>query len=320
MMLVKAKRALGLKIPILSAIPDYGIPSAVFNPRERGVRPDALVVMSEETQAHYLTTEGLTPDQVHLSGFITRPAFAQLGARLRECRDRRAERRRLWLSLEREHPSLRFMDPAQPTLLFMGGSAWTAKTRPILEALLALPEVSARLNVLVVCGRDTKFQEELTTVAAPLKNFAAFGFVPPQMLAELMAVSDFPILGSLAPASMQELLELSCGPLLLFRYIPGTEEPHTTYIREQQIGRYEPDAPKMLDLIMQLTGFSPLRPDTHELLRNFPAQAQRIRSQSRARAHQLPGYLARIIGEPPLTDVSFSVRTTSQDGLPAATA
>ena len=40
-------------------------------------------------------TEGLTPDRLHFSGFITRPPFAQLGATLRAAPDRRAERLRL---------------------------------------------------------------------------------------------------------------------------------------------------------------------------------------------------------------------------------
>ena len=40
---------------------------------------------------------------------------------------------------------------------------------------------------------------------------------------------------------MQELLEVRCGPLLVHRFIPGTEAPHVRYVEENRIGLYEPD-------------------------------------------------------------------------------
>jgi hypothetical protein len=134
-----------------------------------------------------------------------------------------------------------------------------------------------------------------------------------------MAIADLPILGSLAPATMQELLELGCGPLLLFHYIPGTEQPHTAYINEQRIGRYEPDASRMVSLIMQATGFAPAPQPMRDLLRTFPVQARRIRAQSRSRAELLPDFLGHLLGpeSPPLFGDG---RTESRQVLPAVRA
>jgi UDP-N-acetylglucosamine:LPS N-acetylglucosamine transferase len=309
LMLVKAKHTLRLSTPVLSAIPDYGIPAGVFNPRFPTIRPDGLIVMSEETHAHYVQTERLGPRQLHLSGFLPRLAFCDLAATLRLPEERRSVRTRILQALEGDHPQLRTLDPSRPTLLLMGGSAWTAKTKPILEALLALPEFSTRLNIIVVCGRDTKFQAELSTLTKPRNNFAVFGFVPAHTLAQLMAVADLPVLGSLAPATMQELLELGCGPLLLFHFIPGAEAPHTHFIREHRIGRYEPDPSRMVDLIMQLTGFAPPQPDVRDLLRGFGSQARRLRAQSRARARQLPDFLSQWLNVPEATPLAARAAT-----------
>ena len=54
-----------------------------------------------------------------------------------------------------------------------------------------------------------------------------FGFVAPEVLAALMGLADVPVLGSLAPATLQELLEVGLGPLLLFHFIPGSERAPT---------------------------------------------------------------------------------------------
>jgi hypothetical protein len=118
-------------------------------------------------------------------------------------------------------------------------------------------------------------------------------------MAQLLALADVPVLGSLAPASMHELLEMRCGPLMLFHYIPGTEAPHAPYIREHEIGVYEPDARAMLDLLQQTAGFKRASPELARLREVFPARARAIRTEHVRRARQLGAFLAHLGGVVP---------------------
>ncbi|MFY0573163.1 hypothetical protein ACN28S_01255 [Cystobacter fuscus] len=131
------------------------------------------------------------------------------------------------------------MDHSRPTLLFLGGSAWTSKTMPVLERLLRTPALMERLNVVVVCGRNERFHDALKAQVQDQPRVALFGFVNASLMARLMALADLPVLGSTAPASMHELMETRCGPFMLFHIIPGSEDAHTAYIQEAEIGVYE---------------------------------------------------------------------------------
>ncbi|MFN0063005.1 MAG: hypothetical protein ACKVPX_10890 [Myxococcaceae bacterium] len=291
MMFAKAKRQLGAPTEVIGAIPDYGIPSKAFVPQNPLHRPDRLIVMAEDTYAHLVKSRGVPMQDIELSGFLPRTPFRGLADRLRAAGGRTALRATLLRELEQEHPDLARVNPARPTLLFLGGSAWTEKTRPVLESLLALPEFASKLNVVVVCGNNPKFAEALTALTAPYRNFSVLGFVSGESMARIMAVADFPVLGSLAPATMQELFEVGCGPLMLFHFIPGTEPPHVDYIHNTGVGLYEPDAEKMVRLLMQLSGHAPMPEGLRALAAGFADRAASIRSASRARALALGEFL-----------------------------
>ena len=105
------------------AVPDYGVPASGYYPPLGELRPDALVVMEESTLEHYRSL-GVSEERLHLSGFITHEAFVRVGARLRaEGRD--TARVALRPEVAAAHPEFARFQLQRPTLLFMGGSAWT---------------------------------------------------------------------------------------------------------------------------------------------------------------------------------------------------
>jgi hypothetical protein len=298
MMFVKAKLGLGLPTPIVTAIPDYGAPTFAFNPPQPRLRPDRLLVMAEDTYRHYVQTEGVDPAKVHLSGFVTRAPFVRVREALtRRPEERSKERARILDHLAKRYPQLRSLRPQLPTLLFTGGSAWTRKTDPVLDLLARDAGLSSRLNLVVVSGKDARFHEDVKSQKGKTPHLAVFEHVPPEDYAELMGLADFPVLGSLAPASMQELLETGCGPLLLFHFIPGTERPHVAHIERERIGLYEPDPKKMLDALCELSGLTPQGEQTQALARGFSQRARELRASSIARAYQLPTFLAQVVDE-----------------------
>jgi UDP-N-acetylglucosamine:LPS N-acetylglucosamine transferase len=294
LMVARTRAQLGIHVPLVGAVPDYGPPSKGYFPADKGLQPDYLLVMGEDTLAHY-RGEGVPEEKLHLSGFLTREAFARVGHRMRT--ESRAEARAaLRDEVAAEMPSFASLQLDRPTLLFLGGSAWTAKTEPVLRRVLADGALRASVNVVVVCGRDTSFQEALAPEAE--SGVHVFGYVSPAILAALMGLADIPVLGSLAPATLQELLETELGPLLLFHYIPGAERSHVSYLAAQRLGVYEPDPPAMLQVIREAVGMARVSPRVALVRDGFRDRARELRRQSVERAMELPDFLARVCGEP----------------------
>jgi processive 1,2-diacylglycerol beta-glucosyltransferase len=294
-MFVRARRRLGLRLPVINAIPDYGRPTEVFAPRG-AYRLDGLIVMEPRVREQLLRDRPYAPARVHLGGFIPRAPFVEVGTELgAHARLPEARRHALLETLRAEHPALAALDPTRPTLLFLGGSAWTGKTRPVLERLLRAPALLERLNLVVVCGQDAHFHAALEARTAGRSRVAVLGFVAPQVLARLMALAHVPVLGSLAPASLHELMETRCGPLLLFHVIPGSEDTHPDYIREHEVGLYEPRPAAMVDRIAEATGLRPPSEPLRRLLAVAPERMRALRADNRERAPRLGAFLQELL-------------------------
>lgn len=288
-----ARARAGLPRPplLISAIPDYGAPTTFFHPETNALRADHLLVFSEEARAP-LAARGVPRERLHLSGFRTHPAF-RLAAQDRAERDRATR----WRTLAAELPELRRLFPHRRTALVLGGSGWAARTWPVLERVLARPALAETMNLAVICGRDASFAARLRARTAGRRGIAVFDFLPRPALAALMAVSDVPLLGSLAPATLHELLEVGLGPLLVFRVIPGAEPPHLGYLERERLGLYEPNPARMVQVLEQATRH-PAEGTWAALAEGFPARARAVRTLSLARAAQLPEVLRAILGGP----------------------
>ena len=297
MTFAEVRRELGLATPLVLAVPDYGVPATGYHPPLPALRSDALIVMEESTLEHYRSL-GVPEDRLHLSGFLTREPFVRVGVRLRaEGRD--TARAALKAEVVAAQPDFARFDLSRPALLFLGGSAWTVKTEPVLEAVLADPALREAANVVIVAGRDRAFETRLRSRAAD--GLHVFGFVAPEVLAALMGLAEVPVLGSLAPATLQELLEVGLGPLLLFHFIPGSERAHVGYIDSQRLGLYQPDAGEMLHRIREVLGLEAPSDQLARARDGFRERARLLRSRSVERALQLPRFLERMLDRPRVT-------------------
>src|SRR5262249_51573848 len=245
---------------------------------------------------HYRSL-GVPEDRLHLSGFLTREAFVRVGGRLRaEGRD--TARAGLRSEVAAVHPEFASFHLDRPTLLFLGGSRWTYKTEPVLNGVLSDPALGAA-NVVVVAGRDRAFESRLRGRARD--GLHVFGFVTPEVLAALMGLADVPVLGSLAPATLQELLEVGLGPLLLFHFIPGSERAHVGDIQTQRLGVYAPEPEEMLRRIREVVGLQPATGPLAAARDGFRERARLLRTRSAERALQLPRFLEQMVEAPPVS-------------------
>jgi UDP-N-acetylglucosamine:LPS N-acetylglucosamine transferase len=295
LMLAKARHEMRLRVPLVTAIPDYGIPPHGFLPKDPSLRADAVIVMDPQARDHFLKRGELTSSQIHYSGFLTRAPFTDLGSTMDEP-GRLSERRRAALlqELHQEFPLMKAIRPDRPTLLFLGGSAWTRRTSRVIRRILSRPQLTSSLNIIVASGEDRTFYKLLTLRFGSRANVNVFNFVAPKTIATLMAIADYPVLGSLAPATLHELLEVRCGPLFLFRFIPGTELPHVAFIEENRLGIYEPDAERMVAALAQVAGLAPASQKILDLKQGFYRQALQIRTESKRRAMLFPQFVESI--------------------------
>jgi hypothetical protein len=282
MTFAQVRRELGLTTPLVLAVPDYGVPATGYHPPLPALRSDALIVMEESTLEHYRSL-GVPDDRLHLSGFLTREPFVRVGARLRAEGQDTARAAFKAEVVAAELDFARF-DLSRPTLLFLGGSAWTVKTEPVLEAVLADAELREAVNVVVVAGRDRAFEARLR--ARPAAGLHVFGFVAPEILAALMGLAQVPVLGSLAPATLQE---------------PGSERAHVGYIDGQRLGLYVPDTSEMLHRIREMLDLEAPSDQLARARDGYRERARLLRSRSVERALQLSRFLEQMLETPQVT-------------------
>jgi UDP-N-acetylglucosamine:LPS N-acetylglucosamine transferase len=293
--LAKARHEMRLRVPLVTAIPDYGIPPRGYLPKDPTLRADAVIVMDPQARDHFLNRAELTRSQIHFSGFLTRAPFTDLADAMDEP-GRLSDSRRAQLldELRQEFPQMKAIRPERPTFLFLGGSAWARRTSRVIRRILSQPHLASSLNIIIASGKDRRFYKLLTWRFGRRANVNIFNFVAPKTIATLMAIADYPVLGSLAPATLHELLEVRCGPLFLFRFIPGTELPHVAFIEENRLGIYEPRVERMVAALAEVAGLAAPSQKILDLKQGFYRQALQIRTESKSRAMLFPQFVEAI--------------------------
>lgn len=266
---VAARNATRPSVRVISLLPDYTAAPASFRPPSKRHQADGYIVMADQVREQLIHDSGLEPERVYLSGTLVSETFTN-------ARDAGIDA--AWKRLDERCPSHRLRREL-PTVIFLGGSGWTARTEPVLRAVL---ETTDQLNVIVVCGRDARFERcatELTRNAHAL----VVGFVEQSTLAAMMTVADMPVLGSAAPAMMHELLEVGCGPLCVFRLLGGSEDGHGDWLHQNGLGFFEPDAATMTKTVLELVHA------THD----FSRLARAARATQRRRAAGVAHFIQR---------------------------
>ena len=294
----RARRRVGVAVRLVSAIPDYGIPARGLVPDAAGGRSDAVIVMDEETYEHVVGRCGLPHDRVHLSGFIPREPFDRVAAVARAQPARRAARAAIFTGLRAERRELATLDPARPVVLFVGGSAWARKTWPVLAGLLASRDGLEQLNVIVVCGRDARFEAFLRArgVARPGSLSSAPSHQrswPPSW-----PWPTGPCSGAWRPPPCRSSSTSGVGPCSSTKSSRGRRPPTLRTWSENGLGIYEPRPAAMLEILRQATGLYLAGDRIARLLAGFADRAAVIRLANERRATELGGFLARIAIRP----------------------
>lgn len=313
-----ARWLLGLRktVKVVNVIPDYGTPTPGFFPRARVLRPDATFVNGPDT--YEVLQHMAEPHEVFRVGTLVSEAFDELGTVSRTTAHKDQWRRELAEGI----PDFRRLDPSKPVITFFGGSGFAAGCRPVIDRLVTHEGLGTRFSMVVLAGRDATFEAELLTLHGGKPGFVVVGFLPHPQLARLYALTDVPVMGSIAHSTLQELLEMRCGPLLVHRVIPGTEPPYLAYIERERLGLYQPDPDAMAGLVLEAVGVTPASLTWRSLKQSFVRRASRLRDEHKELAPRVLQQLELASGRLALplaseAQVVGARRTVSFDELPS---
>jgi len=200
------------QIPFVTVVTDL----ATAHPLWFHPAVDACYVASEA--AYYGARRvGLRPKQLYLYGLPIRPAFAVPTLPRQELRSK------LGLDLD------------LPAVLIMSGGDGVGPVEEIAQQVAKhLSPAGAPLGqMIVICGRNTRLQQRLTSQQWPIRTIV-HGFV--DNMPELMAVCDC-IITKAGPGTIAEAL-ISGLPIILSGFIPGQEEGNIPYVLENDVGYY----------------------------------------------------------------------------------
>lgn len=176
---------------------------------------------------------GLKPEQLHLHGLPIRPVFA------RDLRPKATLRQEFGL-----HPHL-------PAALLMGGGEGIGPVGQTAQAVAQRLAQSGQAagQLVVICGRNRRLQEELSAQRWPIP-VQIQGFL--DNVHEWMAASDC-IITKAGPGTIAEAL--ICGlPIVLNSYIPGQEEGNIPFVVNNGVGAYSDDPHQIAELVWRWFG------------------------------------------------------------------
>lgn len=186
---------------------------------------DRCYVATEETKKQALSL-GLEEEQIRLYGLPIRPAFGR----------RFPAKKRLRKSLG--------MLPDTPAVLLVGGGEGMGPVEKTVDALAAT--LGAACQVVVVCGRNAKLVEKLSTKQYP-PGMAVHvkGFVT--NMPDFMSACDV-IITKAGPGTISEAL--ICGlPMVLNAFVPCQEEGNIPYVTDNGVGVFETKPAKVAEII-----------------------------------------------------------------------
>lgn len=307
------------QVRIVNVIPDYGVPKPTFFPGLRAFRADATLVNGADT--FEVLSARAEPNELFRIGTLVSEAFDELGGS-QAVTTRAASHKDQWRrELAEDMPDLLRLDATKPVITFFGGSGFASGCRPVIDRLVHHPDLGSRFSMVVLAGRDAQFETELLTLHGGKPGFFVMGFLPHPLLARLYALTDVPVMGSIAHSTLQEMLEMRCGPLLVHRVIPGTEPPYLAFLERERLGLYEPNPDAMSRLVLEAAGVAPASLQWRSLKQGYRARARKLREEHKELAPRLLHHLELAAGRQTRrlpVEVAVGARTSTLDEFPSA--
>jgi UDP-N-acetylglucosamine:LPS N-acetylglucosamine transferase len=284
------QKTLKLNFINIYAVPDYGAPTKVTVPSNRYIKPDYVIVFDDATRKAIMKMLAFPKEKVLISGYVAK----------KECRELiKANRKKTPAELVGEirklmpTPEIQSIDPTKRTMIVIGGAGGIIhKSRPLLKKIAEYqkshPEFIEHNQFLVITGLSESFFKKLKKLRTKPEwsNIIPIPWVDPQVYVRLQILAEFPILVTIAPATINELVEARCGPFLIFHSRAGQEVPIVNFAVKMNFAQYLPKADRAMDKIV--SGFSKAEKE------RFHTSSEQYTSERLATAQKLPDVICEL--------------------------
>ena len=250
------KHTLKLNFLNIYAIPDYGRTGHAAFPKNRYFKPDYVIVFDIETKKGLVDELEFPQEKILVSGAIARKSFRKL---IKENQNK--GKKQLLQEINKQLKQKWQIADDKKTYVISGGAGGVInKSYKLLKAISeyqeANPDFLKENQFLIMTGQNQKFRQKITGLRKhkSWQNIYPLPWIEQDVYAKSMLASEFPILITIAPATINQLLTASCGPLLIFHYRTGPELENVAFVIKEGLGIEENDPKAIISWI--ITGFS----------------------------------------------------------------
>lgn len=273
----------------ICAFLDYGKQVSGTIPFNIFLRSDYSLVYDEKAFSHVKQLAHQDPKYILMGGH--------------DCRDEFKKSAKQYANKELAREALKQMysegfyqqiSTTKTTILIAGGGGGTIqKTYKLLEKIASEQKDDLKLidnyQFFIICGQNQKYYEKLVNIRntkLSWQNIFPFAWLDATKYALIQISSDYPVLFGIAPATMHELLETDCGPLLVHKVRADHEFENVAFVKTHKLGVYEGDAEIVADKVH--SKFDILKKE------KFTQRSKEILNIEAERLQQLPDKLVEI--------------------------
>jgi UDP-N-acetylglucosamine:LPS N-acetylglucosamine transferase len=269
---------------------DYGRKSAAEVPFNVYLRPDYSISFDNTANDWLIKKMKGDKQYFHISGHKARQEF-------RDVVKKYQTKENALIALKAKFSSEIYDQISSSKVSVMitsGGGGSVQRTIKLLKKIALVQKQNIDLidkfQFFIICGSNLGFYKKVLKIrSAKLswQNIFPFSWLNPEEYALVQFASDFPILYSIAPATMHELMETLSGPMLVHKLRGAHEQGNVDFVVNHGMGKYLNNIDELISEVFKERDLK-----TKD---KFKKNVEKLLQEEEDRLNSFPEYLYSII-------------------------
>lgn len=236
-----AERILKINPLSIETFLDYGAKSASEVPYNIFLRPDYSIIYDEYAKSWLAKKMRANKDYFVFGGHKARNEFREIVDKYKTKHNALKEIQNVF----KGYPYDQISSEKTTILITSGGGGTVQRVYKLLKRIASLQKNNLdflnKYQFFIICGSNKGFFnkiQKIRSIRLSWQNFFPFSWLNPKQYAHLQFASDYPVLYSIAPATMFELLETKCLPIIVHKLRGDHEKGNANYLVENNVGKY----------------------------------------------------------------------------------
>jgi len=284
-----AQRILKISPLSIETFLDYGTKSASEVPYNLYLRPDYSIVFDKSAQDWLSNRMRNNPQYYIYGGHKAREEFTNI---VKKYKTKKNAIKHIQDTFN-GYPYDQISSEKTTILITSGGGGTVQRVYKLLKKIAQLQKGNLdfldKYQFFIICGSNKGFYDKIMRIRKirlSWQNFFPFSWMDAKKYAHLQYASDYPVLYSVAPATMFELLQTKCLPIIVHKLRGGHEKGNADFIVNNNVGKY---INRMDQLLLEL--FTEKRKSEIE---NYWKNADKIIEEETSRLEEFPEELVKI--------------------------